>query len=240
MLWKLTENRDLFDHERHYSVIYDFIAKKAILRYPSLTVCQPADTLILLFLRFYFFLFPHMASRRRRFRARPKPQPKRPPTNEEIAVSQIRLVAADGQQLGVMSKQEALAKAQELGTDLVIVAEKADPPVARLLDVGKHMYEKRKKQAKQKVKAKSSNIKGVRIGFKTGEHDWQLRLHQAEEFLQEGHKVRLEMRLRGREKGRLDQAEQKMREFVTALAIPARIEGSVGRSPRGLTIMLTR
>lgn len=181
-----------------------------------------------------------MPTRRRRFRTRPKPQPKKPPANEEITFPEVRLVAPDGQQLGIMSAADALAKARAASTDLVIVAEKATPPVARLMDIGKHMYEQRKKQAKQRTKSKGGDTKGVRIGFKTGEHDWQLRLHQAEEFLAEGHKVKLEIRLRGREKSRLNLAEQKMHEFVRNLSTPARIEGNIGRSPRGLTAVLTR
>lgn len=180
-----------------------------------------------------------MASRRRRFRSRPKPQPKKPPTNAEIKVPMLRLVGDDGAPLGDMSTKEALAKAEESGTDLVMVAEKANPPVARLMDVGKHMYEKRKKQAKQKTTSKSGNIKGVRIGFKTGEHDWNLRLNQADKFLTEGHKVKLEIRLRGREKGRLNQAEDKIHEFIKAVPSGAKIEGKVGKSPRGLTAVLT-
>jgi translation initiation factor IF-3 len=181
-----------------------------------------------------------MSSRRRRFRARPKPQPKKPPANDEIAFDEVRLIGVDGEQLGVISTQEALFKSDEAKTDLVIVAEKADPPVARLMDIGKHMYEKRKKQAKQKKTSKSGNIKGVRIGFKTGEHDWELRLKQADRFLEEGNKVKLEIRLRGREKGRLSMAEQKIKDFISAMPGGAKIEGHIGKSPRGLSALLTR
>jgi len=170
-----------------------------------------------------------MSSRRRRFRARPKPQPKKPPANEEIKVPEVRLVGMEGEQLGTMLTRDAMAKAQDSGTDLVMVAEKASPPVVRLMDVGKHMYEKRKKQARQKTKSKSGNIKGVRIGFKTGEHDWNLRIKQANEFLAEGNKVKLEIRLRGREKSRMNQAEQKIHEFIIAIPDGAKVEGSVGK-----------
>jgi translation initiation factor IF-3 len=181
-----------------------------------------------------------MSSRRRRFRARPKPQVKKPPTNEEINSPEVRLIGVDSEQLGVMSTSDARAKAEEAGTDLVIVAEKTDPPVARLMDVGKHMYEKSKKQAKQKKISKTGNIKGVRIGFKIGEHDWNLRLTQADRFLSEGNKVKLEIRLRGRERSRERMAEQKLNDFVVAVPGGAKIEGRVGRSPRGLSALLTR
>lgn len=181
-----------------------------------------------------------MTTRRRRFRARPKPTIKRPPANEEIRVPEVRLVGADGAQLGVVPIQDALHQATEAELDLVMVAEKAQPPVVRIMDMGKHLYEKRKKEAKQKAHNKGGEVKGVRIGFKIGEHDWQMRLNQAAAFLQEGNKVKLEMRLRGREKGLLPSAEKKIHEFIAAVPSGAHQEGGIGRSPRGLTVLLTR
>jgi len=181
-----------------------------------------------------------MSSRRRRFRARPKPQPKKPPANKEIQAPEVRLIGTDSSQMGVLSTKEALQKAIEAKTDLVIVAAKANPPVARLMDIGKHMYEKSKKQAKQKKTSKGGNIKGVRIGFKIGEHDWELRLKQADRFLDEGNKVKLEIRLRGRERSRVPMAEQKINNFTKAIPGGAKIEGKVSKSPRGLSVLLTR
>lgn len=181
-----------------------------------------------------------MATRRRRFRSKPKPQPKRPKANDEIFASQVRLVGLDGSQLGVVSLQEAKAKAAEFQTDLVMVAEKVMPPVVRLMDLGKHIYEQRKKDAKQKAHSKSGEIKGLRIGFKTGEHDWDMRLRQAGEFLDAGNKVKIEMRLRGREKSRFDMAAEKIREFITQVPGGAKQEGVLSKSPRGFTVLLTR
>lgn len=181
-----------------------------------------------------------MATRRRKFRSKPKPQPKRPPANEEIRSAQVRLVNTDGSQAGVVSIEEARQRAQEASTDLVMVAEKAVPPVVRLMDLGKHLYEKRKKEAKQKVKGKSGEIKGLRIGLRTGDHDWQMRLNQAAQFLEQGNKVKVEMRLRGREKSRFDLAEKKMREFTSLIPQGARMEGGINRSPWGINLLLTR
>jgi translation initiation factor IF-3 len=180
-----------------------------------------------------------MASRRRRFRYRPKPQVKKPPANEEITASEVRLVGSDGSQLGVMSKQEAVQRAEEEGSDLVMVAEKATPPVVRVMDLGKHLYEKRKKDAKQKAKSKGKDIKGVRIGFKTDEHDWEVRLRQADKFLQAGHKVKLEVRLRGREKQRFDLAEKRIQQFIQEVPSGARQEDKISRSHHGLSVILT-
>lgn len=181
-----------------------------------------------------------MPSRRRRFRARPKPQPKRPPANAEIRSPQVRLIGAEGQQLGVVATKQALAQAQTEGHDLVTVAEKTDPPVVRIMDLGKYMYEKRKTQAKQRAVSKSGGLKGVRIGFKTDEHDWNVRLKQAAEFLEDGNKVKLEMRLRGREKQRVEQAAKKIEEFVAAIPAPARLEGSVSRAHNNVSAIVTK
>lgn len=181
-----------------------------------------------------------MPSRRRRYRRRPKPQPKKPPTNTEITAPEVRLISADGKQLGAMPTKEAVAKAQEAGFDLVVVAEKANPPVARIMDLGKHMYEKRKKEAKQKAKSKGKDIKGVRIGFKTGAHDWQIRLNQAANFLEAGHKVKLEVRLRGREKQRFDLAEKKIMQFIDEIPGGAKKEDSISHAHNGLSVVLTK
>jgi len=111
-----------------------------------------------------------MPSRRRRYRARPKQQVKRPPANEEIKAAEVRLIGAEGEQLGVVPTPKAREMAAEIESDLVIVAQKADPPVVRIMDLGKHVYEQRKKMAKQKVKSKGGDVKGVRISFKIGQH----------------------------------------------------------------------
>ena len=179
-----------------------------------------------------------MASRRRRYRHRPKPQIKKPPANDEIPFAEVRLIGPDGEQLGVMTKESAVALAQEAGSDLVVVAEKAQPPVVRVMDLGKHMYEKRKKDAKQKAKSKGKDIKGLRIGFKTDDHDWQIRLKQADKFLQNGHKVKLEVRLRGRERQRMDIAEKKILQFIAEVPSGAKPEDKISRAPGGLSVIL--
>lgn len=154
--------------------------------------------------------------------------------------SEVRLVGADGSQLGVVTKEQALAMAKEQEFDLVMVAAKTNPPVVRLLDMGKFMYEKRKKDAKQKAKNKGGEIKGVRIGLKTDEHDWNFRLNQTANFFESGNKVKLEIRLRGREKQRFDLAEKKIREFVEQVPGGAKIEDSIGRSHNSLSAVITR
>ncbi len=181
-----------------------------------------------------------MPSRRRRYRTRPKPQIKKPSANEEILAPEIRLIGLDGAQLGVVPLAEAKSMAQESETDLVMVSASANPPVVRLMDLGKHLYDKRKKLAKQKAKTKGGEIKGVRVGFKIGEHDLQMRLKQTDGFLAEGHKVKVEMRLRGREKSRREQAVQKIRDFAQQVPNGALIEGNVAQAANNISALLVR
>lgn len=182
-----------------------------------------------------------MASRRRRYRARPKkPQVKRPPINAEINSTEIRLVGVDGQQLGIVSLTDAQQQATEAGLDLVAVAQNANPPVVRIMDIGKYTYEQKKKIAKQKAKSKGGEIKGIRISFKISEHDRSLRLRQSARFLDEGHKVKIEMRLRGREKGRTNLAKQKMQSFVRDIEGGAEVEGTIGAAPNNISAVVTR
>lgn len=153
---------------------------------------------------------------------------------------EFRLVGPDGAQLGVVAKTEALAMAKEQGYDLVVVAAKASPPVVRMMDMGKFMYEKRKKDAKQKAKNKGGEIKGVRIGLKTDDHDWNFRLQQTAGFFADGNKVKLEIRMRGREKQRGDLAEKKIMEFIEQVPGGAKMEDGFSRSRNGLTVVITR
>ncbi|MAF80845.1 translation initiation factor IF-3 [bacterium] len=180
-----------------------------------------------------------MSSRRRRYRARPKPELKKPPANAAITASEVRLIGVEGEQLGVVTLEKAKELAEAVDSDLVAVAQKADPPVVRIMDLGKHMYEQRKKHAKQKSMSKGGEVKGVRISFKIGAHDLQLRRERAIRFLDEGHKVKLEMRLRGREKGRADMARDKILEFIKEIP-GAALEGNMSRAPNNISAVIAR
>jgi len=109
------------------------------------------------------------------------------------------LIGADRQQLGVMPLKEALAIAQEQNTDLVEVAPTAKPPVCRLMDYGKYLYEAQKRERDARKTQTKVEIKEIRLRPKTGEHDIQYKLKRARTFLERGAKVRVRLRFRGRE-----------------------------------------
>ena len=117
--------------------------------------------------------------------------------NERIRAPRVRVVTGKGEQLGVMDTREAVQKAKSIGLDLVEVAPKADPPVCRVVDYGKWKYEQSKLK---KGKPKSvTRLKEVKFRVRTEEHDYNIKLGRAEQFLDEGHKVRMQLQFRGRE-----------------------------------------
>jgi len=119
--------------------------------------------------------------------------------NERIFASSLRVLDSEGKQIGVLLKQDALQKARELGVDLVEVAPTAKPPVARLIDYNKFLYQVEKKKREEKRKAKVSETKEVRLGPFMGQADLENMRKRAEGFLKEGNKVRFVLKFRGRQ-----------------------------------------
>lgn len=119
--------------------------------------------------------------------------------NEAIAANELRVIGADGRQLGIMSLQDALRTAEEAGVDLVEISPDANPPVAKIIDWGKYQYQKLKEQQKSRKNGKRSELKQMRFGLKIGSGDLDIKLRKVRDFLADGHKVRLQIVFRGRE-----------------------------------------
>lgn len=109
------------------------------------------------------------------------------------------MIDADGSQVGVISRTEALAKAEAAGLDLVEVSPQANPPVARIIDWGKYVYQKEKQQQKSRKNQKGQDLKQLRFGLKIGQHDYDIKMKKVEAWLDEGHKIRISAVFRGRE-----------------------------------------
>lgn len=120
-----------------------------------------------------------------------------PRINEEIRIPQVRLIAADGEQVGVVETKQAQEMATEAELDLVEVAPNSRPPVCRIMDYGKYRYEQSKKQ--KKSKQAGSQLKEIRMRVRISEHDFDFKLKHAEEFLKHRHKVRIAVMFSGRE-----------------------------------------
>lgn len=130
--------------------------------------------------------------------------------------------------------------ARDAGLDLIQVTEKVEPPVCRIMDYGKFIYHQKKKE-KSAAKQRGGELKGVRLSFAISEHDLEMRAKLAEKFLKVGDKVRIEMKLRGREKSHFDFASEKVRKYIEILnnLVPVKIESPLKRSPQGLTMLVS-
>ena len=123
----------------------------------------------------------------------------RPPINENITAREVRMIGADGEQIGIVSIQEALAAAEEVKLDLVEISPDAAPPVCRIMDYGKHIFEKKKQQAAARKNQKQIQIKEIKFRPGTEEGDYQVKLRNLIRFLSEGDKAKVSLRFRGRE-----------------------------------------
>jgi translation initiation factor IF-3 len=122
-----------------------------------------------------------------------------PRVNEEIAVPRVRLVDARGNMVGVVPRNEALVMAADAGLDLVEVAANADPPVCKILDYGKYKYEEQKKKNEARKKQKVIEVKEIKLRPGIDDHDYQVKMRSMVKFIEEGDKVKVTMRFRGRE-----------------------------------------
>ncbi|MDR1008200.1 MAG: translation initiation factor IF-3 [Campylobacteraceae bacterium] len=119
--------------------------------------------------------------------------------NQQIRANEVRCVGDDGTQYGIISRNEALRKADELGLDLVLISPNANPPVCKIMDYGKFKYQQEKKQKEAKKKQKIIEIKEIKLSVKIAQNDISYKIKQAREFIQSGKHVRFRVFLKGRE-----------------------------------------
>jgi translation initiation factor IF-3 len=152
----------------------------------------------------------------------PPRREKRPRINEEIRASQVLLVSPAGARVRPFSEVLQEARAQEL--DVIEVSPKAEPPVVKIGDFGQFLYQLRKKERKQRVHSKQTEVKMLRFGFRTDRHDLERLMERAREFLAERHLVKFVVRLRGRELGNREYAKAKLQALVGELSDVAEVE----------------
>lgn len=138
--------------------------------------------------------------------------------NDQIRADELFVITDTGEQVGVMDRDAALRMAQERELDLVVVSPKANPPVARIMDHGQFKYQKEKEARKQKAQSKQTEVKAIRLSARIGTHDIEVRMKRALEFIGKGHKLKLEIVLRGREKAHADRGREIMEDFISTMA----------------------
>ncbi|MCQ2486846.1 MAG: translation initiation factor IF-3 [Clostridia bacterium] len=134
--------------------------------------------------------------------------------NEEIRDKEVRVISADGEQLGVMSSRDALKLAEEKNLDLVKVAPQAQPPVCKIMDYGKYRFEQTKREKEAKKNQHVIDIKEVRLSLKIDKHDFETKANQAIKFLKAGDKVKVSIRFRGREMAHPEAGLDTMQRFA--------------------------
>lgn len=159
--------------------------------------------------------------------------------NENIQSSQLRVIDLKGEQLGILSKTDAIAKAREQNLDLVEIASHANPPVARIVDFQKFRYEESKKERASK-KDSGGGLKELWLSPRIEEHDIKVRLLRTEEFLKEGHKVKLTVKFRGREMTHPELGRKVLDEALSLLGDKVSVEREPRFEGRNLSIILSK
>ncbi|MCX7778732.1 MAG: translation initiation factor IF-3 [Patescibacteria group bacterium] len=157
--------------------------------------------------------------------------------NNQITAPKVRLIDEEGKHLGVFSIEEARRLSQQKNLDLVEISPKETPPVVRIVDFGKFLYETKKKE--RSIKKRKQEIKGLRLSLRVGRHDLEVKKKQVLKFLEAGQRVKIELVLRGREKTHFDLAKKIIDEFIKGLG-EIKIEQPLVRQGDRLTVLISR
>ena len=160
--------------------------------------------------------------------------------NERIQAKELRVIGDDGSQIGVLSLQEALAKAQEAGLDLVEIAPNINPPVAKIVDFQKFRYQENKKEQAAKKKSRDVELKEVWLSPRIAQHDLEVRLRRVTEFLEKGNKVKLSIKFKGREMAHPEAGHEVLHQAMAFLGDKVGIERETKFEGRNLATIIGR
>ena len=158
--------------------------------------------------------------------------------NEQIKVPEVRVISIDGEQLGVMPTEAALQKAMQDEADLIMIAPAAAPPVVRIMDYSKYVYEQKRKEKEQKKKQKVIEVKEVRLTPNIDINDLNTKISAARKFLEKGNKIKVNLRFRGRELSRMNMSKGILDDFAAKLEDVASVEKPSKTEGRSLVIIL--
>lgn len=161
--------------------------------------------------------------------------------NNQIRAKEVRVIGSLGENLGVLTVEEAIKQASLLGLDLIEISPGAKPVVAKIADYGKYAYEQAKKAKKMKANAHATETKSVQVKIATGEHDLMMKARKASEWLGEGHRIKVELFLAGRAKGMADLfLKERMDRFLNLITVEYKISEPYKRGPKGPIITIER
>jgi translation initiation factor IF-3 len=162
-----------------------------------------------------------------------------PRVNEEIRVPQVRLIDQDGEMMGVMSARDGMLRAYAVGLDLVEISPNADPPVCKILDYGKFKYEQQKKKNEAKKKQKVIEIKEIKVRPNIDENDYQVKMRAMKSFIEEGDKVKVTLRFRGREMAHQDIGVRVLERIRSEMDLTTKVEQMPRLENRQMVMVLS-
>lgn len=161
--------------------------------------------------------------------------------NHQIRAKEVRVIGPEGENFGVLSLSEALARAEEAGLDLIEISPMAVPPVAKIMDFGKYQYAERKKKKEAKAKSHVTETKSVQVKIGTGENDMNLKAKKAAEWIGEGHRVKVDLFLWGRYKYmEFGFLKERLERFLKIIPAEYKIADPIVKSPKGLTCVIEK
>jgi translation initiation factor IF-3 len=161
--------------------------------------------------------------------------------NHQIKAPELRIITAEGDNLGVMSADKALAEAKARGLDLIEISHNAVPPVAKIMDYGKYQYDEKKKNKIAKSRTQITELKSVQVKIGTGEHDLELKAKKASEWLAEGNRVKVDLYLVGRSKFMdLNFLKERLERILKLITVEYKVAQEPVKGPKGLTVYLEK
>jgi translation initiation factor IF-3 len=161
--------------------------------------------------------------------------------NHQIRAAEVRVIGAEGENLGVLPLSEAISRAEEAGLDLIEISPLAVPPVAKIMEYGKFQYEQTKKRREMKAKSHVTETKAVQVKIGTGENDLNLKARKAAEWLAEGHRVKVDLFLWGRYKYmEFGFLKERLEMFLRMIPHEYKMADPIAKSPKGLSTTLER
>ena len=161
--------------------------------------------------------------------------------NQAIRAKELRVIGVDGENLGVISREEALSAAEAAGVDLIEISPAANPPVAKIMDYGKYQYAENKKAKEVKAKSHVTETKGIQVKIGTGDHDLALKAKRAAEWLTEGHRVKVDLFLWGRYKYMEESfLKERLERFLKLIPADYKIADEIKKSPKGFAVTVER
>ena len=158
--------------------------------------------------------------------------------NEQIREKEVRVISASGEQLGIMTSEEALSKAEEQELDLILIAPQAKPPVCRIMDYSKYRYEQSKKEREAKKKQKIVEVKEIRMSPNIDTNDLKTKSNNARKFLEKGNRVKVTLRFRGREMTHINETKGVLDEFAEMVSDVATVDKAAKLEGRNMSIVL--